>query len=93
MRVSDTHSHTKFTGMNIFFQFPKFNIGAGIDHSQSNDWATDCTTGIRFPAGARFFSLGAKRLGLKLTTHLFLVSRLMRGAVPPLSPSSAWRGA
>jgi len=36
---------------------------------------------------------GRKRLGVKLTTNLHLLSRIrMHGAVPPL-PMSSWRGA
>jgi hypothetical protein len=32
--------------------------------------------------------------GAKLTTHLYLMLRLrMRGAIPPIPPTSSWRGA
>jgi hypothetical protein len=42
----------------------------------------------------RLFSQGQSGRGVKLTTHLHLVPRLlMRGAVPPLPQTYSWRGA
>jgi hypothetical protein len=47
---------------------------------------------IQWVPGA--LSLGIKRPGVKLTTHLHLVPRpRMYGAIPPLPNTSSWRGA
>jgi hypothetical protein len=62
--------------------------------SEFSDYATDWSTGVRFPAGAdRLWGPPSQRLfagvkaagGVKLTTHHRLVPMLkMRRAVPPL---------
>jgi hypothetical protein len=50
------------------------------------------TQPIKWVPGA--LSLGVKRRGVKLNTHLHLVPRSrMRGAIPPLPNKPSWRGA